>query len=168
MTSVGTLPQYVIKLEETIEQLSQQLKLQQKTTEQMLKQMKYIEKTSHRLIEKEKKQHEKSVTPSIKKGFTRPVQISDVLAKFMNMPIGTHVSRTDATKFVMQYIKEKALENPSNRRQIWPDDALWGILGEMARKEEAITHFNLQKYMSVHFTQDAKDAKDAATIIVGE
>jgi len=69
----------------------------------------------------------------------------------MNMPTETLISRTEVTKYIMRYIKDKGLENPSNRRQIWPDEALWNVLGENARNEQCLTHFNLQKYMNVHY-----------------
>jgi len=153
--SVGKTPQYFAKFDKSIKMLTEQLLQQKAQTDAMLKYLKYIEKTATRLFEKEKKKFEKnaakSTEPKRKKGFTQPVKISEVLSKFMNMPTETLVSRTDVTKYVMQYIKEKGLENPDNRRQIWPDDALWELLGESARNEAYITHFNLQKYMSVHF-----------------
>jgi len=151
MNSVSTIPQYYEKFQKNIELLSEQLIIQRKTTEAMIKQLKYIEKTAKRFIEKEKKEKNKSIQePSKKKGFTQPAKISPVLAKFMNVPTETMISRPDVTKFLMQYIKEKGLENPDNRRQIWPDNALWELLGEEARKESCLTHFNLQKFMSRH------------------
>uniref|UniRef100_A0A6C0I141 DM2 domain-containing protein n=1 Tax=viral metagenome TaxID=1070528 RepID=A0A6C0I141_9ZZZZ len=152
MNSVSTIPKYYEKFQQNIKLLTEQLILQQKTTDAMIKQLKYIEKTAKRIIDKEEKKEKSKLIqqPAKKKGFTQPAKISSLLAKFMNVPTETMISRPDVTKFLMQYIKEKGLENPDNRRQIWPDDALWEILGEEARKENILTHFNLQKFMSKH------------------
>ena len=147
-------PQYFEKFEKSIESIKERLYEQRKQTDAMIKELKYIEKTATRIIEKEKKKYEKQQNieegPK-KKGFTKPVKISESLAKFMNIPTDSLISRTDVTKFLMQYIKEKGLENPDNRRQIWPNQALWELLGETARNETTITHFNLQKYMNIHY-----------------
>ena len=148
MNSVSTTPQYFEKFQKNIQLLSEQLILQRNATDAMIKQLKYIEKTANRMIKKEKKEKKE---PAKKKGFTQPAKISPVLAKFMNVPTETLLSRPEVTKYLMQYIKDKGLENPDNKRQIWPDDALWELLGEEARKETVLTHFNLQKFMSVHF-----------------
>ena len=40
------------------------------------------------------------------------------------------VSRTEATKLIWDYIKEHNLQNPSDKRQIVPDEALSLALGE--------------------------------------
>ena len=147
-------PQYFAKLETTIQMLTEQLLLQKKSTDTMIKQLKYIEKTASRMMEKERTKHaENDHQMRKKKGFTQPVKISETLAKFMQVPTDTLISRTEVTKYLMQYIKDRQLENPDNRRQIWPNDALWELLGETARGELCITHFNLQKYMSVHFVK---------------
>ena len=148
MNSVSTYPQYFEKFQNNIQLLSEQLILQRNSTDAMIKQLKYIEKTAKRMIEKEQKDKKQ---PTKKKGFTQPSKIGPILAKFMNVPTETLISRTEVTKFLMRYIKDKGLENPNNRRQIWPDDALWELLGEDARKEVCLTHFNLQKFMNAHF-----------------
>ena len=146
-------PQYFDKFEKTMQSIKEKLYEQRKQTDLMIKEIKYVEKTAARMMEKEKKKYEKQKDDTFekKKGFTKPVKISESLAKFMNMPKETMISRTDVTKFLMQYIKEKRLENPDNRRQIWPNDDLWELLGETARNEPILTHFNLQKYMNIHY-----------------
>jgi len=151
MNSVSTSsPQYFEKFQKNIQLLSDQLIIQRNTTDAMIKQLKYIEKTAKRIFEKEKKK-KNEFAPTKKKGFTQPVKITPILAKFMNLSADTLISRTEVTKFLMRYIKDKQLENPDNKRQIWPDDALWELLGDDARKEVCLTHFNLQKFMSKHF-----------------
>ena len=154
-----SLPQYIQKLEKTIEELLNKMENQKTETDGMIKQLKYVQKTTNRILQKEKEKQiekiEKQKREPRKKGFTQPIKISSILANFMNVPTETLISRTEVTKYIMQYIKEKGLENPSNRRQIWPDEALWNVLGENARKEECLTHFNLQKYMNVHYLKPA-------------
>lgn len=150
-----SLPKYIVKLEKTIEELLQRMENQRSETDAMFKQLKYVQKTMNRILQKEKEKQiekiEKQKREPKKKGFTQPIKISSILANFMNVPTETLISRTEVTKYIMRYIKDKGLENPSNRRQIWPDEALWNVLGENARKEQCLTHFNLQKYMNVHF-----------------
>lgn len=141
-------PDYIRKLEESIAVLGEQLENQQKLLEQSTKQFKYIEKTVKRILTKCPTEAEPKKRQN---GFAKPRTITDQLAEFMQLPVGSLVSRTQATQYIMQYIKTNGLENPADRRKIIPNDSLWAILGDDARMEQAITHFNLQKYVTRHF-----------------
>jgi len=55
-----SLPQYVQKLEKTIEELLKKMENQRSETDAMIKQLKYVQKTTNRILQKEKeKQIEK-------------------------------------------------------------------------------------------------------------
>jgi len=84
-------------------------------------------------------------------GFAKPTPITDQLAKFLNVPEGSEMARTEVTKKLTCYIKEHNLQNPANKREINPDSSLRKLLS--VPKEDILTFFNLQKYMKIHFTK---------------
>ena len=85
-------------------------------------------------------------------GFARPTSVSDEMCVFLNIQNGTEVSRTTVTRALIQYIKEKNLQNPLNKKQIIPDETLYLLFGEDARKQ-TLTYFTMQKYVNHHFKQ---------------
>ena len=87
-------------------------------------------------------------------GFVKPTQISEELAEFLGKSKGTEMARTAVTKEINQYIRENNLQDPSNGRKIKPDDALTQLL--KLTKDDELTYFNLQKYMSPHFAKAGK------------
>ena len=93
-------------------------------------------------------------------GFVKPTRISDELAKFLSKPTGTEMARTDVTRDINKYIREHNLQDKANGRQINPDTKLSGLL--KVGKDETLTYFNLQRYMSPHFAK-AGAAAAAAT-----
>lgn len=84
-------------------------------------------------------------------GFVKPALISPELATFLNKPKGSEMARTDVTREINAYIKEHNLQNPENRRFINPDAKLRKLL--KLGKTDELSYFNLQKYMSPHFTK---------------
>lgn len=84
-------------------------------------------------------------------GFVKPALISEELATFLGKPVGTEMARTSVTKEINQYIKEKSLGDKSNGRHIIPDEALSTLL--KLKPEDELTYFNLQRFMSHHFTK---------------
>ena len=61
------------------------------------------------------------------------------------------IARTEVTKFVIQYIKDKQLQYKENKKIIVPDDNLSKLLGVENDNETVITYFNIQRYMNKHF-----------------
>lgn len=57
-------------------------------------------------------------------GITRPVRVSDEMCQFLGESAGTFLARTEVTKRITTYIREHNLQNPENRKQIFPDKAL--------------------------------------------
>lgn len=94
-------------------------------------------------------------------GFVKPALISEELATFLGKPLGTEMARTSVTKEINQYIKEKSLGDKSNGRHIIPDEALSTLL--KLKPEDELTYFNLQRFMSHHFTKsDSSKAVDVS------
>ena len=92
-------------------------------------------------------------------GFVKPTLISNELAGFLGKPEGTEMARTEVTREINAYIREHKLQDKDNGRKIIADKKLTGLL--KLKKDDELTYFNLQKYMSPHFAK-ASD-KIAAT-----
>ena len=84
-------------------------------------------------------------------GFVKPTRISKELAVFLKKPDGTEMARTEVTKEINAYIREHKLQDPKNGRKILADKKLSTLLS--LGKNEELTYFNLQKYMSPHFAK---------------
>jgi upstream activation factor subunit UAF30 len=99
------------------------------------------------------KRHRKNVNraPS---GFVKPTLISAELASFLGKTVGTEMARTEVTREINTYIREHQLQDKSNGRIINADTKLSSLLKIPAGEE--LTYFNLQRYMSPHFTKTAQ------------
>ena len=108
-----------------------------------------------------KKRRSGTRTPS---GFVKPTLISAELAVFLDKPDGTMMARTEVTKQINIYIKANKLQDPTNGRIIIPD----AVLGKLLKisKDDQLTFFNLQRYMSPHFANASSTvpAADASTV----
>jgi len=94
-------------------------------------------------------------------GFVKPTKISDELARFLDKPLGTEMARTEVTKEINKYIRANGLQDKENGRNINPDSKLSVLL--KISKDEELTYFNLQRYMSPHFPKTAKKPSAATT-----
>ena len=92
-------------------------------------------------------------------GFVKPTKISDELAKFLEKPIGSEMARTDVTREINKYIRSHNLQDKENGRKINPDAKLQTLL--KLKKSDELTYFNLQRYMSPHFSKAEKAATTA-------
>ena len=90
-------------------------------------------------------------------GFTKPTQITDEMAKFIGIPKGTEIARTDVTKEINKYICEHNLKDPKNGRIIRADSKLRKLL--RLNKSDELTYFNIQKYLSPHFPKKTVNAE---------
>ena len=84
-----------------------------------------------------------------KSGFAKEGPVSDEMRKFLGLKKDELISRTDVTKRIHEYCKNKNLQNPADKRQIKPDASLRKLL--KMNKDDDLTFFNLQKFMKVHF-----------------
>jgi len=112
-----------------------------------------LERNVKKKIKSLEKQAKKNKNKGNKKptGFASPMNVTPELQKFMNVPDGTKLARTEVTKFLIQYIKENNLQNPTQKKQIKPDNALKSLLNIKKNDKEPLTFFNLQSKMNPHF-----------------
>jgi len=82
-------------------------------------------------------------------GFSKPGQVSSELRTFLKIGKDELVARTEVTKKINIYCKEKGLQDMKDKRKLLPDKTLTKLL--RIKKGEELTFFNLQKYMKVHF-----------------
>lgn len=122
-----------------ISSLQQQLKLLEKDVVKELN-------AANKIIEKANNKPKRK--PS---GFALKVSISDDLKNFMSLNKDDMVARTEVTKFLIKYIKEQNLQNPTDRRIIECDDKLKKLL--KVPDGDTLTYFNIQRYMNVHFVK---------------
>ena len=87
-------------------------------------------------------------------GFVKPTKISKELASFLGKPLGTEMARTEVTREINTYIRAHKLQDPKNGRRILADTKLRKLL--KLKKDDELTYFNLQRYMSPHFAKNVK------------
>ena len=81
-------------------------------------------------------------------GFAIPTKISKELSDFMQKKEGEKAARTEVTQYIIQYIKEKQLQNKDNKQEIVLDNNLSKLLN---CGTDTVTYFTIQKYMNQHF-----------------
>lgn len=117
-----------------------------------MSQAKLLQKLHNRQVKQlSKKTRRKNTSNGPRKpsGFAKPTQVTDALCKFLNEKKGTLLARTDVTKRITQYIKDKDLQDPLNRKRILLDKPLQKLLNVDDSVE--VTYFNLQKYMKHNY-----------------
>ena len=83
-------------------------------------------------------------------GFAKPGPVSDELRKFLGLSKDELISRTQVTRKFTEYCKAHNLQNGPDKRVINPDKTVMKLL-RLDKHSEALTFFNLQKYMKVHY-----------------
>lgn len=92
-------------------------------------------------------------------GFVKPTKISLELATFLGKPKGSEMARTEVTREINTYIRAHKLQDPTNGRRILADAKLSKLL--KLKKDDELTYFNLQRYMSPHFQKQIKKTASA-------
>ena len=118
-----------------------------------------LQKRSERELKAAQKSAKKRRTKNVNRkpsGFVKPTLITDELATFLGKESGTMMARTEVTREINQYIREHKLQNPQNGRHILPDKKLGKLL--RVGKNDELTYFNLQKFMSPHFVKSSDSA----------
>ncbi len=92
-------------------------------------------------------------------GFVKPTRISPQLAAFLGKSAGVEMARTEVSREINAYIREKGLQDKDNGRKIHPDANLSKLLAISDADE--LTYFNIQRFMKHHFIK--ADATAAAT-----
>lgn len=139
LNDLNTLRTLVIEKKKTADEIFIQFNLTDK------KISKYLNKEINIILKKSKKNKKP-------KGFAIPTDVSDTLCIFMKQPINTKISRTNATKYLMEYIKINNLIDINNKKIIVPDNNLLELIGNTVELENPLDRFNIQKYLNKHFT----------------
>jgi chromatin remodeling complex protein RSC6 len=119
----------------------------------VLKESEKVSKELEKLRNKRGKTKTVRSPDALPSGITKPVAISDELAKFLGVAPGTLVPRNEVTKGVSGFVKSNELSDPSNKQKFILDDrpaakALKVLLGN---PKEDVTYFNLQRYLKHHY-----------------
>ena len=131
---------------------------QLKTLQTTLKELTiYTTKLEKRVAKEQKVLHKKAQGKGKRKnagnkspsGFSKPGPISDELRTFLGVGKDELVARTEVTKKINTYCREKGLQDQKDKRKLLPDKTLTKLL--RIGKGDELTFFNLQKYMKVHF-----------------
>ena len=123
----------------------------------LLKELQGLLKTLSKEHEKMKKAVEKTERKRANarnnpNGFAKPSKIVDELCDFCSVARGTKMSRTDVTRCINSYIKEKNLNKPENKRIIIPDEKLRTLLKLNVGDE--VNYFKVQSFISPLFIKE--------------
>lgn len=114
--------------------------------------VKNLQKENNKLKKIANKKKAKKSTGEKKSGFSIPVKITNELADFLNVERESFVTRQQVTKMLTTYIKENKLYSEEDKRMIRPNEALIKILQN--ENGDAISYFNIQRYIKHHFIKD--------------
>ena len=107
---------------------------------------------------------EKAVSGRVKNvgGFQKPVAVHIDLLKFMGLPEGSLVSRTEASKFLYNYVNTHNLKLPNKGRFICPDETIVKLL--KLPNNEPYDSFGSQKLFNHLFPLSRKALAAAALL----
>ena len=140
-------------LDEDVKSVVSNLTTMRETVAALMGQIKRLEKRVHREIKDARKRKRRvkvdengveiKRAPSI---FERPTKISEELCVFLGKSKGSEMSRSEVTKAINNYVKEKGLKT---KHDIKPDAPLKKLLSPP--EGEQLSYFNLQKYLNKHY-----------------
>jgi chromatin remodeling complex protein RSC6 len=137
-------------------QLLSQLQSLRSQLTSVTSQVRALQKRSDRELKAAQKSSRKSRKSGNRapSGFVKPTKISVELATFLGKPKGSEMARTEVTREINTYIRAHKLQDPANGRRILADAKLRKLL--KLKKDDELTYFNLQRYMSPHFAKATK------------
>merc|ERR1711991_362468 len=101
-----------------------------------------------------------SAKRDVKSGFNKPTPVPEAVAKLFDIEEGTLLARTVVTKMIYQYIKDKGLQNPENKRQINPDKKIKQLFH--LQKGDTLSFENFQTHMKKLYPPSKKDLEAKA------
>ena len=161
--SAAVVPEEV-RLEAEAKAITARLLAVRETVSELISEAKRMEKKAAKLQKVADKRRRRKVVegeegkPARISIFQIPTNITPALCAFMGRPAGSQESRSNVTKFISNYVKEKNLKN---KHDINGDAALLKLLN--LKKEDKLTYFNLQKYLNVHYIKAEKPAVAVAS-----
>ena len=157
-----TSPEQLLELSTRLDDQMKELKVLANDVKKALKNCSKLAKNgAFTKKKKTKKVRDPNAPPRAPAGFARPTKLSAELCDFLGVSRDTEIARTEVTKLMTNYIKEKNLQNPANRREINMDQKLSKLLNPP--DGVTVTFFTLQKYMKDHFVSAATTAAAAAS-----
>jgi chromatin remodeling complex protein RSC6 len=146
-----------VRLEAEAKSITARLLAVRETVSELISEAKRLEKKAAKVQKMADKRRRRKAPVEGEEGkparvsiFQVPTDISPALCAFMGRPAGSKESRSNVTKFVTTYVKEKNLKD---KHDIKGDAALLKLLNLKA--EDKLTYFNLQKYLNVHYLKKA-------------
>jgi len=124
-----------------------------KEVKNLLTDVKNLKKKTPKVLKVKRKRE--SVTDGKHVGFKGPVELSDELARFLNVPIGTTLPRSNVTKMIFEFIKNNNLKDVKDGRKF----DLSNVNDENAqafrklfdlKEGDEIGYFTLQRYLKQH------------------
>jgi hypothetical protein len=113
-----------------------------------------LQKEADKRKRKQKKPVEgEAVVPRKPSIFELPTPLSNELCSFLGRPSGSKESRSNITKAITTYVKEKNLKD---KHTIKPDAKLKALLG--VADADVLTYFNLQRYLNRHYLKPTPTA----------
>lgn len=84
-------------------------------------------------------------------GFMKPVKISKELSDFLDASTLAEddITRVLITQKLCKYIKDKELQNPSDKREIIPDETFKKLF-DIHNNDEKLTYYSIQKKVQSH------------------
>lgn len=126
------------KLEDMVHAMTEQTFIPSRSSQELLKQIKCVKKSvavRHKQV---------GSGGNKNSGLQKPMSIKPEMAKFAKWDKNELHSRVDVTKIFCQYIAEKNLQQPDNKRNILIDGKMKKLLHYT---EDVITYPHLQKYL---------------------
>ena len=154
-TSVPEQLESVFKADfDTLGQLTQRFNESSQTNKRFVSDLRKLVSAISRYEKKTVKTSRRRTTNrNVQSGITRPVHISDALCSFLSVERGTLMARTEVTRRIIAYVRDHNLQNPDNRKQIFPDSKLQPLLQPLLAddREKGYTFFNLQRYLKHNY-----------------
>lgn len=128
--------------------------LEEGNHKKLLKTFKVILNDAYRLLKI--KTHQKKQKDATNSGFMRPVKPSVALEKFLahvGEDLSQPLTRAHLTTVICKYIKENDLQNPKDRRIIFPDEEFKKLFQITEDDTEPLTYYNIQKRIQTHVSR---------------
>ena len=95
---------------------------------------------------------DKKVKDNTNSGFMKPIKVSEDLRTFLELDgsMTTPITRAYLTTRLCSYIKKNELQNPDDKRIIFPDENLRNLFAIQENEKEPLTYYNIQKRIQKH------------------
>ena len=102
-----------------------------------------------------RKQNNTTMNKNNQSGFLKPINVSDELREFIDIDNDPQlkdspITRVLVTQKLCQYIKEKNLQKPEDKREILPDAGLKKLFDITPDDTEKLTYYSMQKKVQRH------------------